>query len=53
VIGGGLAGMTSALAIADEGYDVFLVEKTDQLGGNLRKLSQTAEGPNPQRLMRQ
>jgi heterodisulfide reductase subunit A len=51
VIGGGLAGMTSALAIADEGYDVFMVEKTDQLGGNLRNLYQTAEGPNPQRLL--
>jgi heterodisulfide reductase subunit A len=51
VIGGGLAGMTSALAIADEGYDVFLVEKDDQLGGNLRHLHRTAEGPNPQRLL--
>jgi len=51
VIGGGLAGMTAALAIADEGYDVFLVEKTNQLGGNLRNLYHTAEGPNPQRLL--
>jgi heterodisulfide reductase subunit A len=51
VIGGGLAGMTAALSIADEGYDVFLVEKTDKLGGNLRNLHQTAEGPNPQRLL--
>ena len=51
VIGGGLAGMTAALAIADEGYDVFLVEKTDALGGNLRSLYNTAEGPNPQRLL--
>ena len=52
VIGGGLAGMTSALAIADEGYDVFLVEKSDELGGNLRLLHRTAEGPNPQRLLK-
>ncbi|HSR30770.1 MAG TPA: FAD-dependent oxidoreductase, partial [Anaerolineae bacterium] len=51
VIGGGLAGMTSALAIADEGYDVFLIEKSDKLGGNLRNLHKTAEGPNPQRLL--
>jgi heterodisulfide reductase subunit A len=51
VIGGGLAGMTSALAIADEGYDVFLVEKTDKLGGNLRHLYVSAEGPDPQRLL--
>ncbi len=51
VIGGGLAGMTSALSIADEGYDVYLVEKTDVLGGNLRNLHRTTEGPNPQRLL--
>jgi heterodisulfide reductase subunit A len=51
VIGGGLAGMTAALSIADEGYDVFLVEKTDELGGNLRLLHRTAEGPSPQRLL--
>jgi heterodisulfide reductase subunit A len=51
VIGGGLAGMTAALSIADEGYDVFLVEKTDKLGGNLRHLYMTAENPNPQRLL--
>ena len=51
VIGGGLAGMTSALSIADEGYDVYLVEKTDKLGGNLGHLYETAEGPNPQRLL--
>jgi heterodisulfide reductase subunit A len=51
VIGGGLAGMTSALAIADEGYDVYLVEKSDKLGGNLRRLHRTTEGPNPQRLL--
>ena len=51
VIGGGLAGMTSALAIADEGYDVFLIERENELGGNLRSLYRTAEGPNPQRLL--
>ncbi len=51
VIGGGLAGMTAALSIADEGYDVYLVEKTDKLGGNLRHLYMTAESPNPQRLL--
>jgi heterodisulfide reductase subunit A len=53
VIGGGLAGMTAALAIADEGYPVSLIEKTDHLGGNLRNLHRTAEGPNPQRLLKQ
>jgi heterodisulfide reductase subunit A len=52
VIGGGLAGMTAALNIADEGFDVCLVEKDDQLGGNLRNIHYTAEGPDPQRLLR-
>ena len=34
VIGGGVAGMHSALNLADAGYPVHLVEKTDTLGGN-------------------
>jgi heterodisulfide reductase subunit A len=52
VIGGGVAGMTAALAIADSGYSVCLVERNDQLGGNLNNMYFTAEGGNPQRLMR-
>jgi heterodisulfide reductase subunit A len=51
VVGGGLAGMTAALSIADEGYDVYLVEKAGRLGGNLRNLHRTAEGPSPQRML--
>lgn len=52
VIGGGVSGMTAALAIADSGYDVHLVERTDMLGGNLLKLHYVAEGYNPQILLR-
>jgi heterodisulfide reductase subunit A len=52
VIGGGVSGMTAALAIADAGYDVHLVEKTDVLGGNLQHVYYVAEGVNPQRLLR-
>jgi heterodisulfide reductase subunit A len=52
VIGGGVSGMTSALAIADSGYDVHLVERTQALGGNLHNLYYVAEGYNPQRLLR-
>jgi quinone-modifying oxidoreductase subunit QmoB len=37
VVGGGQSGMTAALEAARAGYDVALVEKDDQLGGNLRK----------------
>jgi len=39
VIGGGMAGMTSALAMADQGYYVHLVERLDHLGGNALKLN--------------
>ena len=52
VIGGGLSGMTTALAIADSGYDVHLVEKTEMLGGNLQTMYYVAEGYNPRRLGR-
>jgi len=52
VIGGGVAGMTAALNIADSGYDVVLVERLGELGGNLRHVYYVAEGHNPQRLLR-
>jgi heterodisulfide reductase subunit A len=38
VIGGGVSGLTAALAIADSGYDVHLIERTEVLGGNLQNL---------------
>ncbi len=38
VVGGGIAGMTAALAAADAGRGVLLVEKEAALGGFLRKL---------------
>ena len=38
VIGGGLSGMTSALALAEQGFETYLVEKEEALGGVLRKL---------------
>lgn len=52
VVGGGVAGMTAALAIADSGFNVHLVERTEMLGGNLQNLYYVAEGYNPQRLLR-
>jgi len=36
VVGGGAAGMTAALALANQGFPVHLVEKEPELGGNLR-----------------
>ncbi len=41
VVGGGVAGMEAALGLADQGYQVHLVEKKDFLGGHARKLNQT------------
>lgn len=46
VIGGGIAGMTAAKGLADQGFDVVLVEKEAQLGGLANKLYKTIEGAN-------
>jgi heterodisulfide reductase subunit A len=47
VIGGGLAGMTAALSLADTGYEVDLVERSPELGGQLRSLRYTLTGEDP------
>jgi heterodisulfide reductase subunit A-like polyferredoxin len=52
VIGGGVAGMTSALKLAEQGYEVFLLEKEAQLGGNLRNLYTTLEGQDVQAFLK-
>ena len=52
IIGGGVSGMTAALAVADTGYEVVLVEREENLGGNLHNIHFTSEGANPQRLLR-
>jgi len=44
VVGGGVAGMTSALSIAKQGHHVHLLEKEKDLGGIARKLHYTLEG---------
>ena len=41
VIGGGIAGITAALDIADAGYPVVVVDKDDHLGGKMANLSGT------------
>jgi heterodisulfide reductase subunit A-like polyferredoxin len=43
VLGGGLAGMTAALGLADQGFPVHLIEKEAELGGQLRKIRYTLE----------
>ena len=41
VIGAGIAGMQSALDVADGGYGVILVEKSPNIGGHVAQLSET------------
>jgi heterodisulfide reductase subunit A-like polyferredoxin len=43
VIGGGLSGMTAALALADQGFKIHLVERSDHLGGHLHDIHFTLE----------
>jgi heterodisulfide reductase subunit A len=44
VIGGGVAGMTAALDIAAQGFEVHLVEKETELGGNFRRVHYEMDG---------
>ncbi len=44
--------MTAALSLAEQGFETHLVEKENELGGNLRKLHFTLSGQDPQELLR-
>ena len=48
VVGGGIAGMTCALTLANQGHDVHLIEKDKELGGMARRLHTTLEGMDVQ-----
>ncbi len=52
VVGGGLAGMVSALGLAEQGYAVCLVERDAELGGNLRRIRYLGNGEDPQAALR-
>ena len=41
VLGGGLAGMQSALDLANSGYYVYLMEKSAAIGGLMSQLDKT------------
>ncbi|WP_022669044.1 FAD-dependent oxidoreductase [Desulfospira joergensenii] len=49
VVGGGISGMTSALSLADQGYEVNLVEKAPALGGRALDIFKTATGMDVQK----
>jgi heterodisulfide reductase subunit A-like polyferredoxin len=46
VIGGGVAGMNAAIGLAEQGYEVVLIEKEAELGGLAKTLTATIEGAN-------
>jgi len=52
VIGGGLSGMTAALALADQGFEVLLVEKSKELGGFLSKIYYTLDNEDAQKYLK-
>jgi heterodisulfide reductase subunit A len=52
VVGGGIAGMTCALSIANQGHEVHLVEKEKDLGGTARRIHTTLEGLDAQAYLR-
>jgi len=52
VVGGGLAGMAAALGLADQGFETFLVEREEELGGNLRLIQNTLDGKDVQEFLR-
>ncbi|MEJ2242589.1 MAG: CoB--CoM heterodisulfide reductase iron-sulfur subunit A family protein, partial [Candidatus Bathyarchaeota archaeon] len=41
IIGGGIAGISSALDLADMGYKVYLLEKGESIGGHMAALDKT------------
>ncbi|MBI5602469.1 MAG: FAD-dependent oxidoreductase [Deltaproteobacteria bacterium] len=43
VLGGGVAGMTAALNLAEQGFETCLIEQSDRLGGQALRLHQTLE----------
>jgi len=47
VIGGGISGMTAALELAKQGFEVHLVEKENELGGHARNIHYLLENENP------
>ncbi|MFZ5643952.1 MAG: FAD-dependent oxidoreductase [Bacillota bacterium] len=48
VIGGGVAGLNSALSMAEQNFKVYLVEKSDRLGGMANRINYSLTGENVQ-----
>jgi heterodisulfide reductase subunit A len=52
VIGGGVSGMTAAIEVAEQGFEVHLIERGSKLGGHLNKIKYTLGTENPQTLLK-
>ncbi len=52
VVGGGIGGMTAALGVARAGFEVVLVERSSELGGNLTWLDKNISGNDFQTLLK-
>ncbi|MTI82191.1 MAG: CoB--CoM heterodisulfide reductase iron-sulfur subunit A family protein [Firmicutes bacterium] len=53
VVGGGIAGMTTALSLAHQGYQVYLIERQPELGGMLNLLHLKQKGVDPKEMVRE
>jgi heterodisulfide reductase subunit A2 len=51
VVGGGVAGMNTALTLADQGFKVFLAERSTELGGLAMNIRKTLDGEDVQAYM--
>ena len=52
VVGGGVAGMTSALSLANQGFEIHLLEKESKLGGMALRIPTTLEGMDVQEYLK-
>jgi heterodisulfide reductase subunit A len=52
VIGGGVSGMTAALELARQGFEVHLVEREKELGGHLHHIHYMLGSGNPQEMLK-
>lgn len=53
VVGGGLAGLTASLSLAEQGFKVYLVEKAEQLGGSFKGAYYNLDGTDPVKLLQE
>ncbi|NVM52874.1 MAG: CoB--CoM heterodisulfide reductase iron-sulfur subunit A family protein [Candidatus Helarchaeota archaeon] len=52
IIGGGIAGMTAALELAEQGFVTYIIEKETELGGYVRNIHYTFENENSQEYLK-